>query len=107
MKSPGIYAGQPITPEMNPKDPEQLLEVLSNVINAAYNKLRAVSGNRRRSAEVASASGNPGVGQHSGRRAASLCGSSSRVSSGPSRRCDEESVRQSQENVEPRARAVP
>jgi hypothetical protein len=34
------YAGQPITPEMNPKDPEQLLEVLSNVINAAYNKLR-------------------------------------------------------------------
>jgi hypothetical protein len=34
------YAGQPITPEMNPKDPEQVLEVLSKVINAAYNKLR-------------------------------------------------------------------
>ena len=34
------YAGNPITPELNMNDPKQLLEVLSNVINDAYNKLR-------------------------------------------------------------------
>jgi hypothetical protein len=34
------YGGQPITPELNPNDPKQILEVLTEVINNAYNKMR-------------------------------------------------------------------
>jgi hypothetical protein len=34
------YAGDPITPEMNVRDPNQILDVLTAVINSAYNKLR-------------------------------------------------------------------
>ena len=35
-----LYKGQPITPELKVNDPKQLLEVLSNVIEKAYQKLR-------------------------------------------------------------------
>lgn len=34
------YGGQPLTPELNVNDPKQLLDVLSEVIDKAYNKLR-------------------------------------------------------------------
>jgi hypothetical protein len=34
------YGGKPLTPELNLNDPKQLFEVLSEVINSAYNKLR-------------------------------------------------------------------
>jgi hypothetical protein len=34
------YAGKPITPAMNVKDPKQILDVLTVVIDDAYNKLR-------------------------------------------------------------------
>jgi hypothetical protein len=35
-----LYKGNPLTPELNSNDPKQLFEVLSQVINDAYNKLR-------------------------------------------------------------------
>jgi hypothetical protein len=34
------YAGRQLTPEMDINDPAQLLDVLSRVIDDAYNKLR-------------------------------------------------------------------
>jgi hypothetical protein len=34
------YAGEPITPEMDVNDPKQILDVLTVVIDDAYNKLR-------------------------------------------------------------------
>jgi hypothetical protein len=34
------YAGKPITPEIDPNNPKQILDVLSVVIDDAYNKLR-------------------------------------------------------------------
>ncbi len=34
------YGGKPITPELKLDDPKQLYEVLTAVINDAYNKLR-------------------------------------------------------------------
>jgi hypothetical protein len=34
-----MYRGRPITPELNLKDPKQLFEVLSAVINDAYSKI--------------------------------------------------------------------
>jgi hypothetical protein len=34
------YKGEPISPEMDPNDPKQLLEVLTMIIDSAYNKLR-------------------------------------------------------------------
>jgi hypothetical protein len=34
------YKGQPLTPELNTNDPKQLLEVLSGVIEKAYQKIR-------------------------------------------------------------------
>ena len=35
-----LYKGKPLTPVLNLRDPEQVFEVLSQVINDAYNKLR-------------------------------------------------------------------
>jgi hypothetical protein len=35
-----LYRGQPITPEINTKDPEQILAVLSLALEKAYQKLR-------------------------------------------------------------------
>jgi hypothetical protein len=35
-----LYKGNPITPPINVKDPKQILEVLSEVIEKAYQKLR-------------------------------------------------------------------
>jgi hypothetical protein len=34
------YGGKPLTPPLDVNDPKQLLEVLSGVIDSAYNKLR-------------------------------------------------------------------
>lgn len=34
------YSGKPLTPEINVNDPKQLLEVLSQVIERAYQKIR-------------------------------------------------------------------
>jgi hypothetical protein len=35
-----MYKGNPLTPELDLKDPKQLFEVLSAVIDDAYNKIR-------------------------------------------------------------------
>ncbi len=35
-----MYKGIPLTPELNVNDPKQLLEVLSQVIEQAYQKIR-------------------------------------------------------------------
>ena len=35
-----LYKGEPITPELDVNDPKQLLDVLSLVIDTAYQKLR-------------------------------------------------------------------
>jgi len=35
-----LYKGKPLTPVLSLSDPKQLFEVLSEVINDAYNKLR-------------------------------------------------------------------
>ena len=34
------YKGELISPEMDPNDPNQLLDVLTLIIDSAYNKLR-------------------------------------------------------------------
>ena len=34
------YAGRPLTPELKIDDPKQILDVLSEVIDTAYQKLR-------------------------------------------------------------------
>jgi hypothetical protein len=34
------YEGNPITPALNVNDPKRILDVLSEVINRAFNKLR-------------------------------------------------------------------